>query len=219
MSTMNKEIKFPESDTYLFLDGPVGKLELLVSPAATVKNQYAIICHPHPLFQGTMNNKVVHTLHKALHSCGFNTIRFNYRGVGRSEGKYGDSIGEIADLRSIVSWLQNQKPNCKILLAGFSFGAYIALNISKEIECVQLISIAPAVPNQDYVNAMPVNCPWLIIQGDADEVIPPKKVFDFIDNLDNKPDLIVFPKTSHFFHGKLIELRETLIEYLEKHQY
>lgn len=214
-------VSFPKQDSYIFLAGQQGKLELLVSPNNNQNQLYsdnpiAIICHPHPLYDGTMNNKVVHTIHKALHTVGCETIRFNYSGVGRSEGSYGDSIGESNDLRTIITWLKQIFPDKKIILAGFSFGAFIALNVSKEIDCLQLISVAPAIPNQDYASYMPIDCPWLVIQGEQDEVIPPAKVFDFINQLDKKPDLIKFPTASHFFHGKLIDLREAIISYLVK---
>lgn len=225
MMTNNKDLHFPDKDNYIFLQGQAGRLELLVSPNTNSSNsgsnkKIAIICHPHPLHQGTMNNKVVHTLHKALYACGFHTIRFNYRGVGRSDGEYGNSIGESADLRVIVDWVKQQIPNCELVLAGFSFGAFIALNISKEVNCKLLISVAPAVQNQDYSSAMPVTCPWLVVQGEKDEIIAPNLVFEFLNSLDetgNKPDLIRFPDASHFFHGKLIELRDNIIEYMEKH--
>lgn len=225
--TENQNIELPSKDSYLFLNGQSGKLELLVSPANPTllapnlpsPCPIAIICHPHPLYQGTMNNKVVHTIHKALHNIGFTTIRFNYRGVGRSEGKYGDSIGESEDLHTIIEWIKAKQSNNKILLAGFSFGAFIALRESKKNTCLQLISIAPAVQNQDYQSCMPVSCPWLVIQGEADEVVPPELVFDFIDSLEKKPDLIRLPNTSHFFHGELITLRDKIIDYISNQNF
>ncbi len=213
-------IDFPTKDSYLFLTGESGKLELLISPDAHNKNdKIAIICHPHPLYQGTMDNKVVHTIHKALHSIEFTTIRFNYRGVGRSDGEYGDSIGESQDLRTIINWVQSVQPTSKILLAGFSFGAFIALKESKNINCMQLISVAPAVQNQNYDLYLPIECPWLVIQGEEDEIIPPQLVFDWLDSLEKKPDIIKFPHTGHFFHGELINLRNKIIEYMTQTPY
>lgn len=220
MNRNNNLIEFPDKTNYLFLDGPSGKLELLASPCKTpslVTNTevVAIICHPHPLHEGTMNNKVVHTLHKAFNDYGFNTVRFNFRGVGRSEGTFGNSIGEYEDLLSVIAWVNTVKPNCKIILAGFSFGAFIALKASKDIDCMQLISVAPAVHHQDYVGCMPIKCPWLVIQGEQDEIVPPKQVYQLINSLDNKPDVISFPDATHFFHGKLVELKEKIMQYLQ----
>lgn len=138
MANNNKSIEFPKQDAYLFLTGESGKLELLVSVSKLNNNhsldeKIAIICHPHPLFQGTMNNKVVHTIHKALHSIGFTTIRFNYRGVGRSDGEYGNSIGESTDLRTIIEWVQALKPDCKILLQVFLLGHLLLLKKAKTL--------------------------------------------------------------------------------------
>jgi alpha/beta superfamily hydrolase len=211
----NLHLNFPEKSSYLFLNGHDGKLELLISPGNSNKlsndsELIAIICHPHPLHGGTMDNKVVYTIHKALNTVNFTTIRFNYRGVGRSEGSYGDSIGEFDDLMTIINWVKIKKPNCKILLAGFSFGAFIAFKASKEINCLYLISIAPAVQNQDYNNYLPIECPWLLIQGEQDEIVPAQTVLEWVNSLDNKPEIIKLPDASHFFHGCLIDLREAI---------
>lgn len=220
----NNDINFPDKDCYLFLTGQAGKLELLISPSKNPKfiqnkEVIAIICHPHPLHGGTMDNKVVHTLHKTFSNYGFHTIRFNYRGVKRSEGVYGSSIGEFHDLMTIINWVKTVKPHTKILLAGFSFGSFIALKASKEIDCLHLISIAPAVPNQDYASYMPVTCPWLVVQGNKDEVIAADLVYTFIQTLNQKPDIIEFPDAGHFFHGCLIDLREKITNYLKLQSY
>ncbi|MBP9722260.1 MAG: alpha/beta fold hydrolase [Gammaproteobacteria bacterium] len=229
--------RFPESEKYLFLPGEAGKIELLISPkpssdssnnSNTNKNICAIICHPHPLFSGTMDNKVVYTTHKALYYFGCHTIRFNFRGVGRSEGQHDSGVGETRDLLQIISWLGTEKPGYQIILAGFSFGAYIALKAAQALETAPngqeilcLISIAPAVHHQDYKLYLPVNCPWLIIQGCEDEIVPAELVFDLVSQAETKSmlasiTLIKFPETSHFFHGKLPDLKNCLIKYLNE---
>lgn len=220
----NTETAFPSKNTYLFLQGEAGRLEILISPNDSPRiidhsDSITIICHPHPMHGGTMDNKVVYTIHKALYGFGSHTIRFNYRGVGRSDGQFDESIGEYKDLLTVINWVKSQKPASKIILAGFSFGAYISLKASKDIDCLQLISVAPAVHHQNYNQHMPINCPWLLLQGDADEIVPPQQVFDWINTLEKKPTLIKFPEVGHFFHGNLIELREAIVYYLEQQQY
>lgn len=222
---------FPAKDSTIMLAGAAGSLELLVSPSKltstdndkikniTTEEIIAIICHPHPLHQGTMNNKVVYTTHAALSSLGCHTVRFNFRGVGKSAGMHDHGIGETEDLITIIKWVKTLKPECKLILAGFSFGAFIALKASKIFECLTLISIAPAVSNQDYQSALPVPCPWLILQGEDDEIIPPKMVFNLVDellvtNLEYPLRLIKFPNVGHFFHGALTDLKAEIINYL-----
>ncbi len=137
---LNPQI-FPENDAHILIEGEAGQLELLTTSPddqSTQNKGVAIICHPHPLHQGTMNNKVVHTLSKAFHNKGLYTVRFNYRGVGKSEGSYGDSIGEVADLLSVLKWVDSVLDSPAIYLAGFSFGAFIAARGAALHDCKQL---------------------------------------------------------------------------------
>lgn len=203
---------FPENEAHFLIDGEAGHLEILTtSPddSSTRNKGVAVICHPHPLHQGTMNNKVVHTLSKAFHNKGLHTVRFNYRGVGKSEGEYGNSIGEVADLLSVLKWVDLVLDSPSIWLAGFSFGAYIAARGSSLHACNQLYSIAPAVTNQPYETLSTVACPWIVVQGEKDEVIAPEKVYQWFDNAQTpNMQLIKCPDTSHFFHGQLVNLRQ-----------
>lgn len=204
---------FPTGETSFLIPGPQGQLEALVYSAGE-SNRVAIICHPHPLFQGTMNNKVVYTLSRAFQNSGITAIRFNYRGVGKSAGTFGDSIGEIEDLRAVMAWVKERVPHVEFYLAGFSFGAYIAASGAALEPCVQLFSIAPAVPNQPYNTLPKITCPWVIIQGEADEVISSEAVYEWFERVKNYHSsltLIRMPGASHFFHGELITLR-TLVE-------
>ncbi len=214
---MRKSLDMPEKQTRILFAGPVGNIELLISPT-TPGDIIAIICHPHPLFQGTMDNKVVYTAHKALTGLGYTTIRFNFRGVGLTQGKHNHGIGETDDLLAIIGWIKNQRANAKIILAGFSFGAYIALKASKKTECACLISIAPAVHHQDYKLYLPLDIPWLVIQGTADEIVPANLVFELIENFSNPSltTLIKFPDTGHFFHGNLPQLKDAITSYFLK---
>lgn len=218
----NQNIFFPTKQNYLLLKGNAGNIELLISPAnpkiPKIPEIVAIICHPHPLHCGTMDNKVVYTTHKALSNIGCHTIRFNFRGVGHTEGIHDNGLGETEDLLTIISWVNTVKPHCKIILAGFSFGAFIAFKASQSDiftdpqQLLCLISIAPAVTNQNYNQS--ISKPWLIIQGEQDEIVPAHLVFQWAESLIPKPELVKFADTGHFFHGRLPDLKAVIIDYL-----
>ena len=197
------------------LPGPVGKLEVITMYPAKAEPLpiTAVICHPHPLYLGTMNNKVVHTVAKALAELGIKSIRFNFRGVGESEGEYGEGIGETEDTLAIVNWVRANCPDDKLWLAGFSFGAYVATRTASEVKPSQLITVAPAVEHFNFAEIPIIDCPWLVIQGESDEVVPPELVFKWLQTVTPQPELIRFPGVGHFFHGKLIDLRDTIVNY------
>ncbi len=201
--------------TQIFIPGPCGKLEAIIyNPEIPRTNITTIICHPNPLFQGTMHNKVVTTLSKVCETLKIHSIKFNYRGVGESDGTYGNIIGEVDDLLAVARWVQNQRPNDMLWLFGFSFGAYIAAKGATLLPCQQLVSIAPAVGKAPFDALPPITCPWIIVQGEADEVIPPQEVFTYAERRPEQPTLLKMPETSHFFHHRLIELHDNLIDYL-----
>jgi alpha/beta superfamily hydrolase len=200
---------FPSESTTLLLDGPAGALEVAVdrSDAATLP-AVAIICHPLPIEGGTMHNKVVTMLARSLRELGLDTVRFNFRGTGNSEGSFDDGVGEADDLRAVATWVRAQRPEAALWLAGFSFGAYVSLRMAAELQPSMLISIAPPVRRSwDFDSLVPPTCPWLVIQGEADEVVDPQAVFDWIDTMRDPPDLVRMPGTGHFFHRKLMDLR------------
>jgi alpha/beta superfamily hydrolase len=198
----------------IFIQGPAGKLEAIIE-AGSADTSYPvtfIMCHPHPLQQGTMHNKVVTTTCKAFQQLGVGTIRFNYRGVGLSEGNYGEGIGEIADLLAVVEWLKQQSPGHAIWLGGFSFGGYVAYSAANEIGAKQLLSIAPGVTRFPVLTKQEPAMPWVIIQGEADEIIEPEAVYSWASQHEAHYELIKLPEVGHFFHGRLVELRQLLIE-------
>jgi alpha/beta superfamily hydrolase len=200
---------FPNESTTLLLDGPAGALEVAVdrSEAAPLP-AVAIICHPLPIEGGTMHNKVVTMLARSLRELGLDTVRFNFRGTGNSEGSFDDGVGETDDLRTVAAWVRAQRPDAALWLAGFSFGAYVSLRMAAELQPSMLISIAPPVRRSwDFDSLVPPTCPWLVIQGEADEVVDPQAVFDWIDTMRDPPDLVRMPDTGHFFHRKLMDLR------------
>lgn len=176
----------------------------------------AIICHPHSLMGGTMNNKVVTTLARAFSELGLHTVRFNFRGVGESKGVYDAGIGETHDVLAVWDWVKARRPQDQIWLAGFSFGAFVSFRAASLRTPAQLVSIAPPVHNFnfDFSSISRPSCPWLVVQGDQDEVVDPQLVFDWIKTFDPPPKLITMEGATHFFHGRLVELRHLLVEAL-----
>ncbi|MFP7723266.1 alpha/beta hydrolase [Lysobacter sp. A3-1-A15] len=204
---------FPtEESTALVLEGPAGAIETIVEAAeADARPLVAVLCHPLPTEGGTMHNKVVTIAARALRESGAATVRFNFRGAGQSEGTFDNGDGEADDLRAVVAWVRRQRPDAKLWLAGFSFGAYVSLKVAAELAPDMLISIAPPAGRGWEFDAMaPPECPWLVIQGEADEIVDPSAVYAWLDGLKglkNTPELVRMPDTSHFFHRRLMDLR------------
>jgi alpha/beta superfamily hydrolase len=197
------------------IDGPAGKLEIAVSePLGEPRSAWGIVCHPHPLYGGTMHNKVVTTLAKAFQGMGLNTVRFNFRGVMRSEGAYDSGNGELDDLVGVIDWVQHAQTKKEIWLAGFSFGAYIAAKAATQIPVNKLVTVAPPVQHFHFDKIPPITCPWILVQGELDDVVPPKAVIAWAEKRDPQPTIICFPQAGHFFHGQLSELRARIEEAL-----
>jgi uncharacterized protein len=200
----------------LAIEGQAGALEAIIEGPGIAGPSYALVCHPHPLFGGTMDNKVVTTVARALQATGMPTIRFNFRGVGASAGVFDQGIGEIDDAEAVAGWGEERWPGRSLVVAGFSFGAYVALRLAQRRsaqarEPRHLITIAPAIQRFDGMAAVP-RCPWLVVQGDADEVVDPAAVIEWVNSLDPKPRLLVLPGVGHFFHGRLHDLRDAVID-------
>ena len=196
----------------LFLDGPEGQLEALHLATPDAKG-VVLICHPHPLFAGTMQNKVVVTLQRAARDAGYATLRFNFRGVGQSAGSYAEGRGEIDDVLAVAHWLAGQHPGLPLTLMGFSFGSCVAGNAAGRLEeqgaeLAQLFMLAPPVERFDV--DLPERCPLTVIQPEADEVVTPERVYAWSAELTKPHELIRIPECSHFFHGKLIELKDLI---------
>lgn len=171
--------------------------------------------HPHSLQGGTMNNKVVTTLARAFKELGIPSLRFNFRGVGHSAGVYDEGLGESDDMLLLVKKWQEEQPDLHCIFAGFSFGSYVAYRAAAQSPPCKLITIAPPVHHYDYTEFQSVPHPWLIIQGDADEVVPSDLVLDFAKQVHPLPQVITFANTSHFFHGKLLELKTVITETIQ----
>lgn len=191
------------------LEGPVGPLEArLMVPKDRRENRIAIVCHPLSTHGGSMNNKVVTTVVRALSESGVATLRFNFRSVGDSAGVFDCGQGEGEDLLAAWDWLQAQYPQAECILAGFSFGSYVSYRMVAQIQPKCLITIAPPVERYDYSDYP--SCPWIVIQSDDDEVVVAEGVYAWVAQAPKPPTLIRFEASGHFFHGQLIQLRERL---------
>ena len=206
--------KAPETER-LFIDGPAGKLEAVYeTPSNADLAGTVVVCHPHPQHGGTMHNKVVHTLARAFHRSGFAVLRFNFRGTEKSEGRFDEGVGELDDAMAAIAWMQAQHPGSSLWLAGFSFGAAIAVRAAARIGVDGLISVAPAVSRfASGLGAQP-RCPWLIVQGDEDELVTVDDTIDWVNGLQPGPELLILPGAEHFFHGRLIDLREAVMDFV-----
>jgi alpha/beta superfamily hydrolase len=199
--------------------GPVGRIEARLEDPVPDGSGHAVVgvlCHPHPLHGGTMQNKVVHTAARAMQEAGAATVRFNFRGVGRSEGSYDDGRGELDDALAVVSWARDRLECDALWLAGFSFGAAVALQAAlRGARPARLVTIAPPVGRIIVEPVARPRCEWLIVQGDRDELVDFADVRDWAARYDPQPQLLVVPGAEHFFHGKLIELRAGIVQFLQ----
>lgn len=193
------------------IEGPAGTLQCIVEDVGPDAQGYAVVCHPHPLFGGTMDNKVVVTVARALHESGISTIRFNFRGVGSSTGTYDEGRGESADAQCVAERGARHWPGSALTCVGFSFGSYVALQLALSRPTARLITIAPAVTRFAYDALKRPDCPWLIVQGDADDVVDPQAVIEWAGLLSPPATLALMPGSGHFFHGKLLELKEIVL--------
>lgn len=214
---MNNDTPLASKETTIIIPGPAGKLEIATTLSDKDLAFTGVICHPHPLFGGTMDNKVVTTVARSMRALGMATVRFNFRGVGASTGHYDQGFGESEDLLAVLQWVKQMRPSDHIFLAGFSFGSYIAARTASCWPIMQLITIAPPVNHFDFDNFPKPQASWLVIQGDQDEVVPVKEVITWVEAQTMPIQLIIMPNTSHFFHGHLTDLRQLLSESLLAH--
>jgi alpha/beta superfamily hydrolase len=208
---------FPATNSTLVLAGPAGRIQAALELPAVFQAETAtvLICHPHPPDGGSMSNKVVSTLAKAFVDSGYAALRFNFRGVGESEGAYDGGPGELADTLAVADWLKHQRPHAPVALAGFSFGAWLALLAAAQVSPYLMVSIAPPVGFRDFAAVPPPGCPWLAVQGLADEIVSAEHVLAWLQAQQPKPQIIAMPETSHFFHGKLVPLRQHVSAFLQ----
>lgn len=212
---------FTKTDTVLHVDGAIGKLHAITR--AGNSEQYkegwvAIICHPHPQHGGTMDNKVVTSMARACRDMGVDSVRFNYRGVGESEGSYGDVQGESEDLIAIVNAVQKARPEVKILLAGFSFGTGVVGLACRKISALQhIVLVAPPVGWYTYSSDGTMPVPVTVIQGEMDELFNASDVARWVDTITTPIEYHCIDEASHFFHGRLRELSDIVTDAFNRH--
>jgi alpha/beta superfamily hydrolase len=205
----------PPPPERVFIDGPAGPVEALVErPATPAKGLFAVCCHPHPLYGGTMDNKVVHALARAARDVGVPAIRFNFRGVGGSQGSYDDGIGETDDALAVADWATAEFGG-RPWAMGFSFGSFVAYGLALSRAAERLVVVAPPVQRFDFTQLAVPHCPWLVVQGDADELVNHEAVTGWTRSLKPAPEVSLFAGADHFFHGRISELRDVVKGWLE----
>jgi len=200
------------------ISGSVGPLELRVvnalvgqaSQQGLQNHTLVVISHPHSLYGGTMDNKVVTTMERFFQSIGYSTIAYNFRGVGASAGEYDGGVGEQRDLQSVVDWARSELAFDTLIIAGFSFGAYVTLSAQPKVLADRLLIVAPPVGLYDFSAVSEVQVPWDMLVGLEDEVVDVKEMLNWAMNLSHKPSLYCRAQASHFFHGQLIWLKKVL---------
>jgi alpha/beta superfamily hydrolase len=161
-----------------------------------------------------MNNKVVHTLARAFNELGIKALRFNYRGVGASHGVYDEGNGETLDALAVLDWANDCWPGVPLYLAGFSFGGAVAIRAARQRRIERLVTVAPAIERISAEPALP-ECPWLLIQGSADELLDPAATQRWVVSLPRPPQLVMLEGVSHFFHGHLTQLKDVVLQWLQ----
>lgn len=194
------------------ISATVGELEVrLKQQKSAEQSKLVVISHPHPLYGGTMDNKVVTTLERAFYNLGFHTVTYNFRGVGASHGEYDNGVGEQQDLKDVMQWAQHLLEPETTVLAGFSFGSYVILKGLSNYSGVNgLCTVAPPVGLYDFSSIDNIQPEWTLIQGGADEVVSAKEILDWAMSRKTIPDVYWRAKASHFFHGELIWLRKVV---------
>lgn len=207
------QLEFNQQNTATtFIKGNAGDIEVVITRPQTLREQtpVAIISHPHPLYGGTMSNKVVHILAKTFSELNAITVRFNFRGVGKSEGEHDNGIGEAEDLQTLADKFKQWRPSSPIWLAGFSFGAYVTAKAQAKIKPERVLLVAPPISMYDFETLEAIEVPWIVLQGAEDEVIDAKAVKSWLAS--RTAQLVWMEDTSHFFHGKLNEMKSLLLD-------
>ena len=204
------------------ISGPSGRIEARYHHERGPNAPVALILHPHPQFGGTMNNQVVYHLYYAFQRRGFSVLRFNFRGVGRSEGLFDNGPGELADAATALDWLQAYNPDAQTCwIAGVSFGAWIAMQLlMRRPEIEGFISVAPPANLYDFTFLAPCPSSGLMVNGAKDRVVPTKSVRGLVDRLKTQKGIVIdhqtVPDANHFFEGRMDGLMEVVDAYLDK---
>lgn len=205
----------------VIINGPEGRIEARYFRSKDPRAPLALVLHPHPEQGGTMNNKVTYATYRAFADHGFSVIRFNFRGVGKSEGFFDNGEGELSDATSVLDWLQEQSPEASgCWVAGVSFGALIAMQLlMRRPELVGFISIAPPANRFDFSFLAPCPVTGLVLQGDRDDIVPKPAVDALVARLNQQRgihiDYRLIPGAGHFFEGKLNILMAHIRDHLD----
>jgi uncharacterized protein len=204
-------------------EGPAGRLEALLEPPQLPAGQpvraAVVFGHPLPIEGGTMHTKVVFRATKALAALGCAVLRFNFRGVGRSEGTWDEGVGEMADFRAALDLMATRYPDAELWTAGFSFGSYISMTVGALDHRVRLLlGIAPPVDRYDFSAVLASAKPKFLIQGERDEVCPLKRVYEFYGKLLEPKELVVVDGASHLFDGKVLEVGDAVYDLLSDYK-
>jgi|TARA_B100000965_G_C19480912_1_gene708466 uncharacterized protein len=213
---------FPAGESSLVINGPAGALQAITTCPKNVDDgpgNVTIVCHPHSLMGGTMNNKVVHTVARARRDLGHRVVRFNFRGVEKSEGQYDHGIGEQEDLLAVIDWVRATRPDDRLWLAGFSFGSFVAASacgraLERGYPVTHLLLIAPAVVNYEFDSLTAFDCPLAILYGDEDEVVDATEIQRWSDRISTLKQVFCLPGAGHFFHGRLTEVKDIIQDQL-----
>ena len=197
------------------IDGPAGAIEAMIErPPGTRGDIVAVCCHPHPLYGGSMQNKVVHTLARACQDQQVTSVRFNFRGVGGSAGKHDDGVGESEDAAAVADFAMRTTGAEHLWSLGFSFGGFVAYRLATLRAADALVTVAPPVQRFDFTRLPVPACPWFVAQGDADDLVDHERVLAWTRSLDPAPEVKILRGAEHFFHGRLTELRSLLADWL-----
>lgn len=198
------------------IPGPAGRLEALIASPKGPLRGVCVVCHPHPLFGGTMANKVVWSLANAALKCGLRIARFNFRGVGRSEGLFDDTLGETDDALAVAAALRASAPGLPLVMAGFSFGGHVALKAASRIETAALVTIAPPMGRYLKTTEPPAHpqVPWLAVHSADDDVVSYAETRAAFSTYAPPPQFVHFDDAGHFFHGRLGEVESAVRDFL-----
>lgn len=206
----------------IFINGPEGRLEGRYHQSAEKGAPIALVLHPHPLYGGTMNNKVTYNIYQAFQRAGFSVMRFNFRGVERSQGQFDNGVGELSDAATALDWLQAQNPDASTCwVSGFSFGSWIAMQLlMRRPEIEGFIAASPPANMYDFSFLAPCPASGLVLMGDKDDVVQEDAVSKLVGKLAGqkhiKVDYQVVNGADHYYRNHLEQLNDALDGYIEE---
>ena len=205
----------------VIIPGPAGRLEGRYYHSKRAHAPVALVLHPHPQHGGTMNNKITYTMYQAFQNMGFSTLRFNFRGVGRSQGEYDKGEGELADAAAALDWLQTYNPNAtELWITGFSFGAWVAMQLlMRRPETDRFLIVSPPANMYDFAFLAPCPCSGLIVHGAKDEIVPEESASKLVQKLRTQKGIVVdydpIEGAGHFYNDKTDLLAQKITSYVQ----